>query len=447
MKKMKALRVLAIMMILMAFSILQPLMFNDLNVSTAETEISGENILTQEIIDEFIQELNSFRAEEGLQPVVYNYDIQAGADIRAGETGIEFSHTRPNGEGFSSAFENPNEAIRMENIAGGYSTVSAVFQGWKDSEGHRANMLIPDLKSVVLGLNSTDEVDMSMYWVLNGSGYAEPTDENEEESEGEEEGSESEEPEEDTESEEEDAAKEDDDTAKEEDDTAKEEDDTAKEEDDTAKEEDDAAKEEDDVAKEEDDTAKEEDDVAKEEDDTAKEEDDAAKEEDDTAKEEDDAAKEEDDTAKEEDDRAKEEADRAKAEAIAKEEADAAKEAEDRAKEEADAAKEVADRAKEAEDQAKADAIAKEEADRAKEEEDLAKEAGDSAKDDADTAKATPTATPDQAKESASKEVNEEGQRLPDTASPTWNIMFAGFLLVLGCPLLLMTNRRIKKRR
>src|SRR5690625_1632981 len=417
MKKMKALRVLAIMMILMAFSILQPLMFNDLNVSTAETEISGENILTQEIIDEFIQELNSFRAEEGLQPVVYNYDIQAGADIRAGETGIEFSHTRPNGEGFSSAFENPNEAIRMENIAGGYSTVSAVFQGWKDSEGHRANMLIPDLKSVVLGLNSPDEADMSPYWVLIGSGYAEPTDENEEESEGEEEGSESEEPEEDTESEEDDAAKEEDDAAKE----------------------DDTAKEEDDVAKEEDDVAKEEDDVAKEEDDRAKAEA--------IAKEEADAAKEAEDQAKAEADRAKEEADRAKAEAIAKEEADAAKEAEDQAKAEADRAKEEADAAKEAEEQAKADAIAKEEADAAKEEEDLAKEAGDSAKDDADTAKATPTATPDQAKESASKEVNEEGQRLPDTASPTWNIMFAGFLLVLGCPLLLMTNRRIKKRR
>src|SRR5690625_2814983 len=265
------------MMILMAFSIIQQLMFNDLNVSTEKTEISGENILTQEIIDEFIQELNSFRAEECLQPVVYNYDIQAGADIRAGETGIEFSHTRPNGEGFSSAFENPNEAIRMENIAGGYSTVSAVFQGWKDSEGHRANMLIPDLKSVVLGLNSPDEADMSPYWVLIGSGYAEPTDENEEESEGEEEGSESEEPEEDTESEEEDAAKEDDDTAKEEDDTAKEEDDTAKEEDDTAKEEDDAAKEEDDVAKEEDDRAKEEDDVDKEEEEKDKEEMDKAK--------------------------------------------------------------------------------------------------------------------------------------------------------------------------
>src|SRR5690625_7143563 len=108
MKKMKALRVLAIMMILMAFSILQPLMFNDLNVSTAETEISGENILTQEIIDEFIQELNSFRAEEGLQQVVYNYDIQADADIRAGETGIEFSNKRLNGEGYTSALQNAN---------------------------------------------------------------------------------------------------------------------------------------------------------------------------------------------------------------------------------------------------------------------------------------------------------------------------------------------------
>src|SRR5690625_7621298 len=112
----------------------------------------------------------SIQEEAGVKPVDNKYDNQAGAENRAGETGIEFSHTRPNGEGFSSAFENPNEAIRMENIAGGYSTVSAVFQGWKDSEGHRANMLIPDLKSVVLGLNSPDEEEMSSYLVLIGSG-------------------------------------------------------------------------------------------------------------------------------------------------------------------------------------------------------------------------------------------------------------------------------------
>src|SRR5690625_4113527 len=206
---MKALRVLAIMMILMAFSILQPLAFNDLNVSTAETQVSGESILTQEMIDEFMQELNDFRAEEGLQPVGYNAGIQAGADIRAGESAIEFGHTRPNGEGFSTAFENPNEPIRMENIAGGYATVSAVFQGWKDSEGHRANMLIPDLQSVVLGVNNPEEeASMSPSWALIGSGYAgipdndEESEEEESESEETEEGTETEETEEGTETEE-----------------------------------------------------------------------------------------------------------------------------------------------------------------------------------------------------------------------------------------------------
>src|SRR5690625_1304342 len=203
---MKALRVLSIMMILMAFSILQPLAFNDLNVSTAETQVSCESILTQGMIDEFMQELNDFRAEEGLQPVVYNAGIQAGADIRAGESAIEFDHTRPNGEGFSTAFENPNEPSRMENIAGGYATVSAVFQGWKDSEGHRANMLIPDLQSVVLGVNNPGEdAGMSPFWALIGSGYAgipDNDEESEEDSEGEEEESESEETEEGTETEE-----------------------------------------------------------------------------------------------------------------------------------------------------------------------------------------------------------------------------------------------------
>src|SRR5690625_3699847 len=161
------------------------------------------------MIDEFMQELNDFRAEEGLQPVVYNAGIQAGSDIRAGESSIDFGHTRPTGDGFSTAFENTNKTIRMEKIAGGYATVSAVFQGWIDSEGHRANMLIPDLQSVVLGVNNPEEeASMSPSWALIGSGYAgipdndEESEEEESESEETEEGTETEETEEGTETEE-----------------------------------------------------------------------------------------------------------------------------------------------------------------------------------------------------------------------------------------------------
>lgn len=55
-----------------------------------------------------------------------------------------------------------------ENIAAGYSTPTAVIQGWMNSDGHRANILNCSLTEIGVGYaylaNDTGEVNYRHYW-------------------------------------------------------------------------------------------------------------------------------------------------------------------------------------------------------------------------------------------------------------------------------------------
>lgn len=70
------------------------------------------------------------------------------AMLRAAEIALSYSHTRPNGQKCFTAYSGDMEGgYRAENIAAGYSSAEAVFEGWQETEksysgqGHRRNML------------------------------------------------------------------------------------------------------------------------------------------------------------------------------------------------------------------------------------------------------------------------------------------------------------------
>lgn len=66
-----------------------------------------------------------------------------------------------------------------ENIAAGYSTPEAVVEGWKNSSGHRANLLNPNFTELGVGYyylaNDTGSVNYNRYWTqVFGSGDLNP---------------------------------------------------------------------------------------------------------------------------------------------------------------------------------------------------------------------------------------------------------------------------------
>lgn len=105
-----------------------------------------------------IAEVNAERAKYGLSALREDPELTRAACVRANEIVQLFSHTRPNGESWSSV----STAARGENIAKGHSTVARVMAAWMSSEGHRANILRESFGSI--GVCAID-VGGVRYWV------------------------------------------------------------------------------------------------------------------------------------------------------------------------------------------------------------------------------------------------------------------------------------------
>lgn len=113
---------------------------------------------SNDLASQVIAEVNAERAKYGLSALREDPELTRAACVRANEIVRSFSHTRPNGESWSSV----STAARGENIAKGHSTVARVMAAWMSSEGHRANILRESFGSI--GVCAIDVGGMR-YWV------------------------------------------------------------------------------------------------------------------------------------------------------------------------------------------------------------------------------------------------------------------------------------------
>lgn len=95
---------------------------------------------------ELLGYINKVRREAGLNELVYLDEFQDGANIRAQELTESFSHTRPNGGKFYTAYVNDDKVFSLmnENAAGVATitlTAKQAFNSWMNSEGHKKNIL------------------------------------------------------------------------------------------------------------------------------------------------------------------------------------------------------------------------------------------------------------------------------------------------------------------
>lgn len=100
-----------------------------------------------------VELVNEERAKAGLKPVTLQKNISEAAQVRALETEVSFSHTRPDGTKFTTALAQAGVTYRGagENIAWGQRTPEQVMNGWMNSAGHRANILNEKFTSIGVG--------------------------------------------------------------------------------------------------------------------------------------------------------------------------------------------------------------------------------------------------------------------------------------------------------
>ena len=110
-----------------------------------------------------IRLVNEEREKLGLSALVLDEKVANAALVRAKETELSFSHTRPNGSSFSTALTEQGVSFRGagENIAWGQRSPEEVMNAWMNSPGHRANILNENFTTIGVG-----------YYVnSNGTGY------------------------------------------------------------------------------------------------------------------------------------------------------------------------------------------------------------------------------------------------------------------------------------
>ena len=159
--------VLMVMMI-----ILTSLHFGELEVAAATQPVKIQVTYGQTEARAMLADINAFRTSDTeawcwdktdskkesylTTELQYDYELERVAMVRAAEIALSYDHTRPNGTSCFTAYSS-GYRTRGENIAAGYSSAAAVFNGWKEEnepyggQGHRRNMLSANFKAVGIG--------------------------------------------------------------------------------------------------------------------------------------------------------------------------------------------------------------------------------------------------------------------------------------------------------
>lgn len=133
------------------------------DVQEPDTETSDENI--HFYVTQVLNLVNEERAKAGLSEIKLDMNVTAAANVRAKEIKQSFSHTRPNGDSFSTALIEQGVSFRRsgENIAWGQKTPKQVMDAWMNSEGHRANILNQNYENI--GIGYYQDANGVNYWV------------------------------------------------------------------------------------------------------------------------------------------------------------------------------------------------------------------------------------------------------------------------------------------
>jgi uncharacterized protein YkwD len=132
---------------------------------------------------QFLTLINNYRASKGLKALKASKSLNIAAFTHSKDMGVRkyFSHTTksplPAGQSGSSFTNRMSDAgykystYKGENIAAGHSTAQAVFNAWKASSGHNANMLNAKYTVIGIGLATVSGSPYTNYWTTDFGGY------------------------------------------------------------------------------------------------------------------------------------------------------------------------------------------------------------------------------------------------------------------------------------
>jgi len=120
--------------------------------------------------DKALSDLNAYRIENGLTPLVYNEKLNRASEVHAQDlasAGI-ISHTGTDGSGHGDRVQRQGYyfTIAGENVATGQMSWEDAFEAWQKSPGHNANLLRDDVTEFGLALVYEPTTAYSTYWAM-----------------------------------------------------------------------------------------------------------------------------------------------------------------------------------------------------------------------------------------------------------------------------------------
>ncbi len=138
---------------------------NGIAAPTASAAASGRPAFSAEAYQsEVLRLVNQQRAARSLRPLTATSALAGMAAVRAQESSVRFSHTRPNGSGPASLFAQYRISFSSagENLACGYPSPDAVVSAWMLSPEHRGNILNAAYEYTGVGVYRA--ADGGLYW-------------------------------------------------------------------------------------------------------------------------------------------------------------------------------------------------------------------------------------------------------------------------------------------
>jgi uncharacterized protein YkwD len=140
--------------------------------SSGNTASAPSTTNISSIINQIVSLTNNYRQQNGLSPVALNNQLSNAAQAHTENMAFQdfVSHTGADGSSVAQRVTATSYSwsIVAENIAAGHQTAADVVQGWINSDGHRANLLNPNVTEVGIGYyflaNDTGNENWNYYW-------------------------------------------------------------------------------------------------------------------------------------------------------------------------------------------------------------------------------------------------------------------------------------------
>jgi len=121
-------------------------------------------------MDVALADLNAYRAQANLAPLVYNAKLNKASEIHAEDMARagDASHTGTDGSSHSDRVQRQAYyfSIVGENVASGQKSWDKVFRAWQKSPGHNVNLLMPEATEFGLALVYDPDSAYQTYWAM-----------------------------------------------------------------------------------------------------------------------------------------------------------------------------------------------------------------------------------------------------------------------------------------